>query len=348
VTSLGGRDPQVIESGIAGWLGSRSHGHVTIRSIERPTAGYSSDITFVEVDEQRGAEVRGRSLVVRLAPDGPGTFPRFDLAAQVAAQRAAARAGVPVPSPLHFEEDPSWLGAPFVVMPRVDGHVVGDVPGHDRWIRSLSTVDQRHLHAGFLRVVAAVHSADPRAAVTEGVPARDLADDLRTWRHYLHWACDGRPPPALERALERCRDTAPGERSAQVLLWGDARLGNAVFGDDLGVRAVLDWDMASVGPAEHDVAWMTSQEQTMRLLLGTKAPGLLDRDGIATEYESITGRRLSHLDWFETFALFRSTAVVTRVARLQAAAGVPSPFPLEDNPMLDLLTERVERLRPGS
>ena len=42
-----------------------------------------------------------------------------------------------------------------------------------------------------------------------------------------------------------------------VLRWGDVRLGNIVFGDDLKPRAILDWDMAAVGAPEHDVAWFT-------------------------------------------------------------------------------------------
>jgi aminoglycoside phosphotransferase (APT) family kinase protein len=42
-----------------------------------------------------------------------------------------------------------------------------------------------------------------------------------------------------------------------VLRWGDVRLGNIVFGDDLEPRAILDWDMAAVGVPEHDVAWFT-------------------------------------------------------------------------------------------
>ena len=40
---------------------------------------------------------------------------------------------------------------------------------------------------------------------------------------------------------------------APVLLWGDVRLGNVIFGDDLAPIAVLDWDMASIGAPEHDI-----------------------------------------------------------------------------------------------
>ena len=37
--------------------------------------------------------------------------------------------------------------------------------------------------------------------------------------------------------------------------WGDARVGNTLYRDFTPV-AVLDWEMATVGPREVDLAWM--------------------------------------------------------------------------------------------
>ena len=40
-----------------------------------------------------------------------------------------------------------------------------------------------------------------------------------------------------------------------MLNWGDARVGNILYRDFAPI-AVLDWEMATVGPREVDLAWM--------------------------------------------------------------------------------------------
>ena len=131
-----------------------------------------------------------------------------------------------------------------------------------------------------------------------------------------------------------------------MLLWGDVRLGNVIFGDDLAPRAVLDWDMASIGAPEHDVAWFTMLESTTRTLLGQHLDGFPDRDGTIAQYESLSGRALHDFEWYETLALIRSTAIMARIGYLHRAAGLPSPLPIEDNPLLDLRpSARARRAR---
>ena len=106
-----------------------------------------------------------------------------------------------------------------------------------------------------------------------------------------------------------------------VLLWGDARFENMVLGDDLGPRAVLDWDMTSVGAAEHDLAWFTSLDITMHQLFGRRIDGFPDRDGTVARFEELSGRPIRDLEWYETLAMVRSTAVMTRISFLRRDAG---------------------------
>ena len=67
-----------------------------------------------------------------------------------------------------------------------------------------------------------------------------------------------------------------------------------------------------------------------------------------SRYERAIDRELQDLDWFETFALFRSAAILTRIGVLQQRAGLPTRMPLDDNPVLDHLARRVANLRSGS
>ena len=62
---------------------------------------------------------------------------------------------------------------------------------------------------------------------------------------------------------------------------------------------------------------------------------------LRARYEAPVDRPLRDLEWYETFALFRSTAVLTRIAILQRRAGQRPRLPVADNPVLDRLRART-------
>ncbi len=325
--------------GLARWLADRlGTGTVVLTDWRRPDGGYASDTVFVRASWSRSGAAYVEDLVLRTPVAGPGTFADYDLVAQWHAQRAAADAGVPVADP-RLEEDPAWIGRPFVVMRRVDGHVAGGVPVADPWLLALDEADRGRVARGLVEVLARVHRAVPPGPAV--VPHRDNGAELDHWEAYLHWSSGGAPLSTLVDALDWCRRHRPVDEPAPTLLWGDARLENVVVGDDLAVLAVLDWDMAAVGAPWHDLAWLTSLDTTMEHLFGRRLPGWPDRTATIAAYEEATGGTVGGLDWYETLALLRSTALLTRLGYLRRDAGAPALAPIDDNPLLDLLRDRV-------
>ncbi len=84
--------------------------------------------------------------------------------------------------------------------------------------------------------------------------------------------------------------------------WGDARIGNMMF-EDFTPVAVLDWEMASIGPREIDIGWMIYIHrffQDMVEDLGMPGmPHILRRDTVADLYRGglglpTPGSRLLH------------------------------------------------------
>lgn len=73
----------------------------------------------------------------------------------------------------------------------------------------------------------------------------------------------------MEHALAWLEDNFPDDVAATppVLAWGDARIGNVLYRDFRPV-AVLDWEMAAVGPRELDVAWMIFAHMVFQELAG--------------------------------------------------------------------------------
>jgi aminoglycoside phosphotransferase (APT) family kinase protein len=336
------RDPLVVGTALARWTAARGGAQdVRVINAEHPSIGYSSETVLVDLawsadGDERGAQTH--EFVVRVAPPTIGTFRDYDLTQQTVAQRAAAAVGVPIATP-ELVTDLQWLGTPFVVMPRLHGHIVGEVAAFDPWLLSVSEDQRARVHESFMAAVAATHRADLGAAA--GVPERDNEAELDFWAEYLDWSSGGRPVLALVDALEWCRAHRPARESEPVLLWGDVRLGNVIFGDDFVPRAVLDWDMSTLGAPEHDVAWFTTIESTTRSMLGQHLAGFPDRDGTIAQYESLAGRTLRDVDWYEILAIIRSTAILTRIGYLHRDAGLPSPLPIDDNPLLDLLVARI-------
>jgi aminoglycoside phosphotransferase (APT) family kinase protein len=339
VTVAVGRDPAALAAGIGRWLAARRGvAGVTVSRCEAASGGLSSDTLLVDA----AGEGYRESVVVRLAP-AEGIFPAYDLAVQARAQEAVAAHGVPAAVPAELEPDPSWLGAPFLLMPLVAGYVPGPMPLHDPWITA-SVESAATVSTAVLDLLASIHAIDWRADRLDAViPVRDLRAELHYWREYLDWYADGDDPaPALTRALDWCDAHRPDADPAPALLWGDVRLGNIIFGDDRAPVAVLDWEMTTIGAPEHDLAWYLTLAATQDELFGTTVPGFLDRDAACAHYEARAGRSLRALEWFEVLAMVRSTAIMTRVSWLAERAGTPPMLPLADNPLLDRLARLID------
>ena len=322
------RDLDVLRTGLQRWLGR------TVRDITRPDPGYSCETLIV--DEE---------LVIRLPPVGPGIFPDYDLAQQAAVQAAVAARAIPVPAPVRYEPDPSFLGAPFIAMPFIRGKIISEYTPADLWLRSLSSDDvRREVWASFVETVIDLHRVS-----TDGLNLRSGIDtELAFWGNYLDWATDGAPPARLADALAWCRanhPTAGDNVSDDVgLLWGDVRLGNVIF--DPGANrpsAVLDWDMVSAGPIEMDLAWFLALDRVQVDLTGEQVPGFGAHDDAVALVSDGVGHQLRDLDWYEIFALVRATAVSTRIAILFERAGQQSMFKPGEGPTMDAAEARIGR-----
>jgi aminoglycoside phosphotransferase (APT) family kinase protein len=351
VTTGGSRDLEAVRDGLRRWL--RAHrdgdGEPAVAPLTRPAAGLSSDTLFVEVTWTGPHGERGESLVARLPPQGEGLFPEYDLARQGRIQSALAEAGVPVAPQLAVEPDPAWVGAPFLLMRRVPGRVLVLKPAYllRGWLRDSPPADQGRLHRGFLDALAAIHRLDWRGLGLDEVAlpgGTGLDAQLDWWGGYIDWAAPGEVPTLVGDALAWCRANRPSPEPPASLLWGDVQLVNAVFDDHLGTAAVLDWEMASAGPAEIDLGWFLALHHTTVVACGgTDLPGFPGRDQTIAACAERLGRPVLDLGWFEVFAMLRSTTLLLRAARLLSARGVDSAWLLRGNPTLDLLAEAIAR-----
>jgi aminoglycoside phosphotransferase (APT) family kinase protein len=349
MTTLARRDDAELARGIATWCAHRwpDAKHAVIE-LTRPSSGWSNETLLVTTSSRTAASERRDRLVVRMPPSVP-TWPSYELEAQARVLEALAPTPIPVPHVIAFEPDEHWLGAPFLVMSHEAGRVGGEVPAMEPWIVDAPVDEQRRLHESFATMLAAIHRVDwSRAGLADVVRGGEAstAAEVAWWRHYVDWAADGAPTPALADAIAWCASSIPEPEPAASLCWGDARLGNVLFSDDRVITSVLDWEQATIGSAELDLGWYLVLDQLTTHYTKRSVPGFLDRDTFVATYEAALGRPVRDLEWHELFALTRSVAINERQARLAAVAGVPYPGVAgEANPVLRHLTTRIDRFR---
>ncbi len=347
------RDTEVLRVGIQRWLSATRQPTPRVVSIDHPSDGMSNETLIVTLSGGDGREAGPVERLVLRLPPVHAFFPDVDLVAQAKLHSALSARGVPAPAPVEYVGDTSWLGDPFLVMPYIEGRIPGQAPPFDPWIAGAPAAAQREIEDAFLALLANIHRLDWRAAglapLLRGAGST-LRDEVGWWRDYSDWATGGDPPRRLAGALEWCAETCPSDEPAPSLLWGDARLGNVIFGSGRRIVAALDWETACIGPAESDVAWYLAMAEMLRQLAGgATVAGFRSHHDLAVRYEGLLGRQLMELGWHEIFAVVRSICITCRQAVVAAEAGTGSLLPGDDShPMLPLVESWIGAWQPGS
>lgn len=330
------RDPEEIRSALQPWFASRLPEARDLRlgPVSAPgLTGFSSETMFVDATWTEAGHDRSARWVIRSVPTEHPVFPEYDLSIQVRCLRAVAAASdVPVPVVRWWEPDPSVLGEPFYVMERVDGEVPSDNPPYTvmGFLAEATPDQQRSLYRKEIALLVKLHAIDWKAAGLEFLDRREFGapgfeQQLGYYRRYLAWAGGGRPQPVIEQAFDWIERHAPAGRDAVVLNWGDARPSNILVRDFEPV-AVLDWEMATLGPPECDVAWFTYLNRFLSEGVGAPPlPGFPDTRETARLYESLGGRPLGDLHYYEVWAGLRFCVIFLRIIQRMEKQGVLIP-----------------------
>ncbi|TQF69150.1 phosphotransferase family protein [Rhodococcus spelaei] len=355
------RDPEQLRHALQVWLAGRLHDGAdpTVSGVRLPDAnGISSetilfDATWTESAEDAlpGAEPaqrtestaedgrrRAHELVARVEPTAVSmpVFPSYDMDTQFAVMKGVGElSDVPVPTAYWSESDPTALGAPFFVMERIEGTVPPDVMPYNfgSWVSEATPEQRRTLQDASVDVLARLHAVpDPQQhfgflRLHDAGPSAEqsLRAHLARQRGFYEWAAaDGPRSPLIERCLDRLEATVPADDSPAVLCWGDSRIGNIMYRDFEPV-AVLDWEMAALGPREMDLAWMIFLHrffEDLATLAGL--PGLPDfmrREDMAARYTELTGHKCENLDYYSLYAALRHATIMFRVQARAIAFG---------------------------
>jgi aminoglycoside phosphotransferase (APT) family kinase protein len=348
------RDLDAVRPALQAWATHTIGADAQITEVASPANGLSSETLLFDV--ARGGDGTGEGFAARLAPapDLYPVFPTYDLDLQARCMRLVReRTDVPAPEVRWQEPDPRWLDAPFLVMSRIEGIAPPDIPPYvfSGWVHDATADERAQLQRGAVDVLARLHEINVDNAdlsfLARPEHGRDaLAQQLGYQRWYYDWARDDRAYPLIERTFAWLDAHLPAEQPA-VLNWGDARIGNMLFREFTPV-AVLDWEMAAVGPREVDLAWMVFLHRFFQdLAVRFEMPGLpefMRPDDMAAQYEARTGHTPVALDWFEVFAALRFAIVSVRTSTRGIAYGqMPPPDDPDDLVMFRALLDTMLR-----
>lgn len=290
-------------------------------------AGGHSNLTYGVT----GAD--GSRYVLRRPPLGHLLASAHDMGREHRIIAALADTPVPVAPALGLCTDPEVNGAPFYVMRFVDGLVIRDVAEAEE---KLSLDARGRSGLALVDTLAAIHAVDLGAVGLADLGKHEgyIARQLKRW--YGQWdAQKTRDLPAVDHVHDALAARIPEQGPASIV-HGDYRLDNCMLWPDGDVAAVLDWEICTLGDPLADVGllmvYWTGPDDEPSAWQGsaTVAPGFANRDELAARYAEVSGRDLSNLDFYVTFALWKLACILEGVyARyLNGAMGERDPAEL--------------------
>jgi aminoglycoside phosphotransferase (APT) family kinase protein len=271
-------------------------------------AGGRSNLTYAVTDGNQ-------RWVLRRPPLGHVLPTAHDMVREHKVLHALSAAGFPAPRPVLLCTDLDVIGAPFYLMEHVDGIIYRDAAA----LEAMGPAAMRSLVLSLMDTLADLHALDPAAIglADFGRPEGFNERQVRRWKKQLD-ASRSREVPGIEELHARLALDVPA--GAGAVVHGDYRLDNVLIGPTLAVKAVLDWEMSTLGDPLSDVALM---------LVYAGRPLLLSKDGearssisiaghpslaeMAEHYAKRSGRDVSDLHWYVGFAAFKLAVILEGV-----------------------------------
>jgi aminoglycoside phosphotransferase (APT) family kinase protein len=285
-------------------------------------AGGRSNLTYRVTD---GTTV----WALRRPPMGGLTPSAHDVGREYRVMAALGDSGVAVPRTVSLCTDPDVIGAPFTVVSWVEGIVLRSRDD----VRGVPPARLAACARAMVAQLARLHALSySDLGLSEfGRPQGYLRRQLVRWRG--QWdltAAD--TPAALDQLFGQLEARVPPESGATIV-HGDFRLDNLIFaaGDLADVRAVVDWELSTLGDPLADVGILLAYcDPAVDPLLGhpaSTAPEFPSAAQLARDYARLAGRDLADLSYYLAFACFKIAVISQGVhARYVGGATVGDGF----------------------
>ncbi|HEV7898523.1 MAG TPA: phosphotransferase family protein [Planosporangium sp.] len=295
---------------VAAWLREQVPDLTGVPEV-RQFAGGASNLTYL-------LRYPDRELVLRRPPAGAKPTSGHDMAREYRVQQLLAPVYPYVPTMVALCTDHAVLGSDFYVMGRVPGTVLRSRPPASTRLDAGRT---RTLCTRVVDLLVELHRVDPVATGLDSLGRGPgyIGRQVAGWSKRYH-AARTRNVPSFERVMAWLAANQPDDLAGRVI-HGDFRLDNVVLGDDLAPKAVLDWELATVGDPLMDLGsalayWVQADDDRVFKLTGrqpTYLPGMLRREEVVAHYADRTGTPIADWAFYEVFGLFRLAVIAQQI-----------------------------------
>lgn len=258
--------------------------------------------------------------VLRRPPLGPIPPKAHDMGRESGILRMLEAAYPLAPKPYFFCDDESVIGAPFYVMERREGVVIDD-----SFPKGVEPTEElcRGISRTVVDTLVELHAVDPwEAGLGDlGKPEGFLERQTHGWISRYDRAKTDEIEEVGPLTDWLVRDIPESPRP--TIIHNDYKLNNLVLNpDDLTeVRAVLDWEMATIGDPLFDLAvsltyWIEpSDSDDLKRVLPTvtDTPGFVTRREFVERYAEKSGRDLSDMHWYVVFGYFKLAGILQQI-----------------------------------
>lgn len=307
---------------LRGAMRGRVAGDVDALTVEQFPGGFSNLTYLVRAGDQE--------YVLRRAPLGPVAKGAHDMAREFRLLEKVSPALPAAPRVVLLVEDAGVLGSPFYLMERRRGTIVRtSLPAEYAAMPDAP----RRMSEALADTLADLHAVDIDAAglrdlgKPEGFNRRQVEGWAGRWRRAreLLQGSGDLPPPAELRddlVIAWLEANVPAE-SAHTLVHNDFKLDNLMLDphDPSKVRALLDWEMTTVGDPLVDLGltltyWTIPQQPggvPNRIGAPAAGQGFLTREAFLSRYAQRSGRDVSNITWYEVLGHFKLAVIVLQI-----------------------------------
>jgi aminoglycoside phosphotransferase (APT) family kinase protein len=313
-------------------------------------AGGRSNLTY------RVEDVEGRAWALRRPPLHHVLPTAHDMSREYRLMHSLGPAGIPVPSTVGLCTDESVNERPFYVMEFVDGHILRSAPEAEQ---AFDEEIRRAIGDHMADTLAALHDVDPDAVGLGDLGRHEgyIERQLKRWRsQYDQMQVEGVQHGSLvERVSDELARRIPEQQRTSVV-HGDYRLDNVVLSEDGTVRAILDWEICTLGDPLADlgllmVYWADPTDAMAVLGLSpTTAPGFATRAQVLERYDAVSGLDVSEVGYYVAFGYWKLGCILQGVyARYVAGAGAGDGGSVEGYPaqigrLFEMAADSLERV----
>ena len=295
---------------LSAYLTGKVEGFLGVPEVRQFTGGYSN-LTYLLSWE-------GGSCILRRAPHGADVRGGHDMSREYRVLSALKPHFAQIPTPWLLCEDATVIGAPFFLMERVEGVILrgsgpsGSLPGPER---------MQALSEQAIRLLAQLHDI-PTAGTEldvlgrpEGYVRRQTEGWIERYRRSMTDEVDG-----VEETIAWMLGHMPAEGGRSVI-HNDFKYDNLVLDpvDTARIRAVLDWEMATLGDPLLDLGttlayWSEPGDPAaLKPFNLTWLPGNLTRRDVVSLYARARGIPEPEMLFPYVFGCFKVGVIVQQI-----------------------------------